>query len=1343
MSILGNNPRGSPGIREHRAVASDVSRKLLLGLALLLLACAGLLALAKPGWAQEADQADLAMQKGAYSEPAVAGEPLTYYVFVQNMGPGTATNVVVEDTLPEGVEFVGFNQGGGQCSYDGDARTVTCNFGDLPVFGGFGYAEFQVTPAAEGTLQNTATVTSDTLDPNAGNNQATATTTVVAPTADLSVEKSAPSSAFVGEPFDYRISVSNNGPTAAPNTVVEDTLPRSVSFSGFPNDDGRCSFDELAHKVSCDLGSLGSFNSDEVRIRVTPIEEGTAENTASVSSGAPDPNDSNNQDSATSSVGTAPSPPGSLVDDPGCEANTLQRNDDGSTGAVGLPFTPNFFGNSYGTAYVNNNGNLTFDGPLGTYTPFNLNTTNRAIIAPFFADVDTRAQGSDAVTYGTADFGGRDAFCVNWTGVAGGVGYFASHDDKLNSFQLLLVDRSDIGPGDFDIIMNYNKIRWETGDASGGIGGLGGDSARVGYSNGSTASFELPGSAEDGAFLDFNPQTGLINNSRDSLQLGRYVYEVRNGDAPTGGTISGSVFRNSADPGNALQGALVQVCSEIGSCNTSPTNSIGAYSASGLADGNYEVRAFPPAGSSLSPRQIGPITLSNGETLTDQNVVLTGPQPPPPDTSIDNDTPPGGIPVVIVRQPLQLRTTGCEGGTATYEVTGEYGGNANGPMTEGPPGTYTANFSLTFIGPATVAITITGCPDPNDNETTEFNIYIDPSGYVRDTNDDPIEGATVTLYRSDSSAGPFEVVEDGSEIMSPSNRTNPDTTDEEDPATAAEEGGHFGWDVIEGSYKVRAEKVGCHAPGDETQPFVETEVMEIPPPVTNLDIRLDCPEPPTAADDQTVTLDEGASANFQLDASDPDGDTLTYTEGALANGSGSLNCDDSGACTYTPTDNDFNGSDSFTYTVDDGNGGTDQGAVSITVRSVNDNPVANNDPSEDGSYEVDEDEQLTVGAANGVLGNDTDADNDPLTAVLVDPPAHAASFELNADGSFVYKPDANFHQRDSFTYRAKDANSESNVATATIDVSPVNDPPVFITRIADQSIAENTSTGNLTFSITDNEVNSADLIVVSATSNNQTLVPESGIEVGGSGSFRFVKVTPALNKSGTATITVTLTDPDEATSTDEFLLTVNPAGDETPPSITINTPEDGAEYKLGQLVAANYFCSDGGSGVSVCDGTVDSGSNIDTASVGSKTFTVDAEDVAGNTASASHDYSVLYDFGNGSDGGFLPPVDAFPTLNSMKAGTTVPVKFALGGDQGPDIFAEGYPLSRSISCSAQLRTDPIEETVSASNSGLRYDDATGHYSYNWKTQKGWSNTCRQLILKFDDGTEHPINFKFN
>jgi len=67
--------------------------------------------------------------------------------------------------------------------------------------------------------------------------------------------------------------------------------------------------------------------------------------------------------------------------------------------------------------------------------------------------------------------------------------------------------------------------------------------------------------------------------------------------------------------------------------------------------------------------------------------------------------------------------------------------------------------------------------------------------------------------------------------MSPANRTNPDLTDAN---------GHFGWDVIAGLYKVRAEKAGCVAPSNPAQPYVESAVIEVPPPVTDLDLRLDC-----------------------------------------------------------------------------------------------------------------------------------------------------------------------------------------------------------------------------------------------------------------------------------------------------------------------------------------------------------------------------------------------------------------------------------------------------------------------------------------------------------------------
>src|SRR5664279_3443670 len=179
----------------------------------------------------------------------------------------------------------------------------------------------------------------------------------------------------------------------------------------------------------------------------------------------------------------------------GFSANTLPANDDGSTGLVPIGFTINLFGTSYSSLYVNNNGNVTFDGQLGTYTPFSLTSTATKILAPFFADVDTRGAGSGLVTYGTATVNGHNAFGVEWPGV----GYFANGTDKLNTFELVIIDRSDLGAGNFDFEFNYDSIQWETGGASGGSGGLGGSSARVGYSNGLTgtanASFELPGSA--------------------------------------------------------------------------------------------------------------------------------------------------------------------------------------------------------------------------------------------------------------------------------------------------------------------------------------------------------------------------------------------------------------------------------------------------------------------------------------------------------------------------------------------------------------------------------------------------------------------------------------------------------------------------------------------------------------------------------------------------------------------------------------------------------------------------------------------------------------------------------
>lgn len=215
---------------------------------------------------------------------------------------------------------------------------------------------------------------------------------------------------------------------------------------------------------------------------------------------------------------------------PGFDGNTVPRNDDGFVGPVALGFNIDFYGLPFSTAFVNNNGNITFDAGLSTFTPFDLTSTGRQIIAPFFADVDTRNAG-EPVRYGQDTVDGRTAFGVNWIDVDY---YFSSPNHRnRNSFQLVLIDRSDIAPGDFDFEFNYDQIQWETGTASGGddATGRGGFSARAGFSNGTGdpgTAFELAGSAINGAFLDGGPNA-LISNRLNSNVDGRYVFRVRNG----------------------------------------------------------------------------------------------------------------------------------------------------------------------------------------------------------------------------------------------------------------------------------------------------------------------------------------------------------------------------------------------------------------------------------------------------------------------------------------------------------------------------------------------------------------------------------------------------------------------------------------------------------------------------------------------------------------------------------------------------------------------------------------------------------------------------------------------
>ncbi|MCC6365251.1 MAG: hypothetical protein IT165_17185 [Bryobacterales bacterium] len=223
--------------------------------------------------------------------------------------------------------------------------------------------------------------------------------------------------------------------------------------------------------------------------------------------------------------------PAQIRTNPGFYERSIPRNDDGSAPLESLGWTLNFFGRLRTAVFVNNNGNLTFDAPLPTYTPFGLNGVNREIIAPFFADVDTRGAGSNLVTYGRDSVNGHKAFAANYVNV----GYFANHDDKLNRFQVVLIERPDTGDGNFDIEFNYERILWETGDASGGVNGFGNVSASAGWSNGSGqpgTSYQVPGSLVPGAFLDNGPNSlayGHTPGSAAAVRNGRWMYRARGG----------------------------------------------------------------------------------------------------------------------------------------------------------------------------------------------------------------------------------------------------------------------------------------------------------------------------------------------------------------------------------------------------------------------------------------------------------------------------------------------------------------------------------------------------------------------------------------------------------------------------------------------------------------------------------------------------------------------------------------------------------------------------------------------------------------------------------------------
>jgi VCBS repeat-containing protein len=195
--------------------------------------------------------------------------------------------------------------------------------------------------------------------------------------------------------------------------------------------------------------------------------------------------------------------------------------------------------------------------------------------------------------------------------------------------------------------------------------------------------------------------------------------------------------------------------------------------------------------------------------------------------------------------------------------------------------------------------------------------------------------------------------------------------------------------------------------------------------------------------------------------------------------------------------------------------GSDIGAFELQ-ELVNQAPVASDD-----AHSTNEDKALNV-AAPGVLANDTDADGDTLSAVLVSGPNHG-SLNLSADGSFVYTPAPNYNGTDSFTYKANDGSLRSQEATVRLTVNPVNDAPSF-TKGADQTVNEDAGAQTVNGWATAISAGPADestqTLSFTATNDNNALFSVQP-KIDNSGTLTY---TPAPDAFGNATVSITLKD---------------------------------------------------------------------------------------------------------------------------------------------------------------------------------------------------------------------------
>ncbi|MBD1863356.1 MULTISPECIES: tandem-95 repeat protein [Trichocoleus] len=361
-------------------------------------------------------------------------------------------------------------------------------------------------------------------------------------------------------------------------------------------------------------------------------------------------------------------------------------------------------------------------------------------------------------------------------------------------------------------------------------------------------------------------------------------------------------------------------------------------------------------------------------------------------------------------------------------------------------------------------------------------------------------------------------------------------------------------------------------------------------------------------DTQTlITIDPTLLGND----SDPDGDIPFITSFAQP-GRGSLVDQGDGTYLYTPNTN-ISGTDSFTYTISDGRGGTANGVVNLTIGPVNDAPTARDD-----AYTVNEDTRLSITATNGVLRNDTDIDGDRLIVSVSDTnSAQGGTVVVNNNGSFTYQAPTDFSGTDSFTYTVADPSGAISSATVIMTVNPINDRPTATPDAVTTNEEE-----AITIDLTDNASDVDGDVLTFATATN----PRNGaVTNNGDGTFNY---TPNVNFSGSDSFAYTVNDGRGGTATSTVSITVANVNDipvgrndsftttEDPGSVTIpNVLANDTDVDRDPLSVSSNTDPTNGTVVNNGNGTFSYTPTTNFSGTDSFTYVVD--DLKGGTAEAT------------------------------------------------------------------------------------------------------------------------------